>query len=81
MTASSRGWTPLFLNALPQVIAVKWFPSTPERMPAFSCSTVGSWPSRYISMSSSSNSDTFSNISARAAVAFSSRAAGISSTS
>src|SRR4029450_6985676 len=54
--ASSMGWTPLFLNADPHRTGVSLLVMVARRIPAMICPSVGSWPSRYISMISSSAS-------------------------
>merc|ERR1719428_56077 len=68
--ASRRGCTPLFLKAVPQVMGVKAVSIAPLRMHVFSCSTVGSWPSRYASSTSSSISIAVSIMSARTSAHF-----------
>ena len=46
MTALSRGWTPLFLNAEPAVTGKNDSDSVPLRISARSVSSSGSLPSR-----------------------------------
>ena len=55
--ASSIGWTPLFLNALPHRTGVTPPAMVARRIAAMSCSTSGSVPSRYSSIISSSFSE------------------------
>ena len=61
MTASSIGWTPLFLNADPVSTGTKWPASVPRRMTCLrSASLIGSSP-RYFSRTSSSSPQTVSS--------------------
>ncbi|MNW54255.1 hypothetical protein D3C74_318490 [compost metagenome] len=65
MTASSMGWTPLFLNAEPHRTG-KASPETVSlRIADLISAIVSSSPLRYFSRSSSSASATFSTSSAR----------------
>ena len=59
-TASNIGWTPLFLNALPQSTGTNVPPIVPFLINDLICSSVGEVPSRYFSIISSSNSTTVS---------------------
>ena len=52
--ASSIGCTPLFLNALPHITGVTALAMVARRIAATSCSSLGSLPSRYSSIISSS---------------------------
>ena len=79
-TASSSGCTPLFLNAVPVSTGVSLLARVARRMPATSCSSVGSSPSRYSSMISSSASATVSISLSRHSAAISVCEAGMSST-
>ena len=54
MTASSIGWTPLFLNAEPHRIGTKSNARVPVRIARLISSSVTSSPARYFSMNSSS---------------------------
>mmetsp|Transcript_999 Transcript_999/g.1807 ORF Transcript_999/g.1807 Transcript_999/m.1807 type:complete len:234 (-) Transcript_999:545-1246(-) len=56
MTASSKGWTPLFLKAVPQRTGTKSPPMVPFLMSFFRSSTDGSSPSKNFSIASSSSS-------------------------
>ena len=80
LIASSRGWTPLFLNAVPVSTGVSLLAMVARRMAATICSWVGSSPSRYISMISSSASASVSISLSRHSAAISVWLAGISST-
>ena len=80
-TASSMGWTPLFLNAVPHSTGLILLAIVARRMPAMSSSVVGSSPSRYFSMSSSSFSAAVSRRRSRHSRASSAWSAGMSTTS
>ena len=54
MTASSSGWTPLFLNEEPHSTGVSWLESVAWRIALLSVSTGTSASSRISSSSSSS---------------------------
>jgi hypothetical protein len=56
MTASSRGWTPLFLKAVPQSTGVAWLARVALRSAMRRCEEDASPPPTYASMTSSSNS-------------------------
>ncbi len=73
--------TPLFLNAEPQITGKIFSAMVALRMPALISSLVSAWPSMNFSNSVSSNSETASIICSRYSLAFSTRSAGISTTS
>ncbi len=81
MTASSRGWTPLFLKDDPHSTGVMEMLSTAARMAATNRSLSISRPSRYASASSSSCSEATETSSSRAASAAARSSSGISVTS
>ncbi len=79
--ASSIGWTPLFLNALPHSTGVIALAMVARRIAATSCSSVGSVPSRYSSIMSSSFSAMHSSMLSRHSLAASMWSTGMSVTS
>src|SRR5918993_1154308 len=78
MTASSIACTPLFLNAVPQNTGMMLVDSVPARTPAMMSSSDNSPSSRYLFISSSDVSAAASTMNSRAALASSSRFAGMS---
>ncbi len=81
MTASSRGWTPLFLNAEPSSTGTISPAMVALRMAARSSSSEISSSSRNFIMRSSSAVATVSTSSARYSAAWSARSAGMSTSS
>ncbi len=79
--ASSIGCTPLFLNAEPHSTGLIALDSVARRIAATSCSSVGSSPSRYSAIISSSFSATVSSSLSRHSRAASVWSAGMSTTS
>ena len=81
MTASSIGWTPLFLNAEPHRIGTKSNARVPLRMARLTSSSVTSSPARYFSISSSSLVAMVSSSASRYSSACSTMSAGMSTSS
>ena len=79
--ASSMGWTPLFLNAVPHSTGFSAPVMVARLMAATSCSSVGSVPSRYSSIISSSFSAIVSSSRSRHSRAASTWSSGIPTTS
>ena len=77
-TASSRGWTPLFLKADPHRTGTKAPAMVPLRMRARRASTSGSTPSRYASIAASSWSTAASTSFSRHSAAWAAYSAGMS---
>ena len=79
-TESNSNWTPLFLNAVPQVTGTILFSQTAFLKPAFNSSTVkDSGSSKYFSINVSSVSAIASTRASLYSLALSSKSAGISS--
>ncbi|MNL38287.1 hypothetical protein D3C87_1604870 [compost metagenome] len=78
MTPSSMSWTPLFLNAEPQVAGTMRLAMVPLRRPSMISSSLSSPVSRYLLSSSSSPSAAASTICPRYMVHSSSKSAGTS---
>mmetsp|Transcript_7613 Transcript_7613/g.22780 ORF Transcript_7613/g.22780 Transcript_7613/m.22780 type:complete len:244 (-) Transcript_7613:216-947(-) len=81
MTASSRGWTPLFLNAVPHSTGTKAPPMVPFLISLVRSSSEGSSPSKNFSMASSSSSTQASTNAILYSSAWSWRSAGMSRSS
>ena len=77
VTASSMGWTPLFLYAEPRKTGVRSIESVPLRTASWICSSV-TVSSRIASISSSENIDTASSMVSRAVSAASCISLGMS---
>ncbi len=80
-TASSIGWTPLFLKAEPHSTGTNENDSVPLRMARRMSSGESSSSDRYFSMRSSSSVATMSSILARHSSAWASNSAGIGTSS
>ena len=80
-TASSIGWTPLFLNAEPQSTGTKLNASVPVRIARLISSSESSSSERYFSISTSSSVAMMSSSFARHSFACASYSAGMSTMS